>query len=197
MSFIIGLTGGIACGKSTIAKMFASRGIHIFNADHYVHTLISPGGQAVADIADIFPDVVDEQGGVNRGKLGEIVFNDEPSLAKLEAILHPLVRQGEEVFIREEREEYCAISVLEVPLLYETRADASCDMTIVADCGEDIQRQRAMQRPGMSAEKFEHIISRQLPRAVRNEKANLVIDTEAGEEHTQTLVNELIDTLLD
>lgn len=197
MSFIIGLTGGIACGKSTIAKMFTERGINIFNADHYVHTLISAGGKAVPRIVEAFDDVLNEEGGIDRAKLSEIVFNDEVALAKLEAILHPLVHIGEERFIAEEREEYKPISVLEVPLLYETRADALCDMTIIADCSEPVQRSRAMMRPGMTAEKFEQIISRQLSRDVRNQKANLVINTEAEEEQTRKLVNELIDTLLD
>lgn len=197
MSFIIGLTGGIASGKSTIAQMFRNRSIDVFNADAYVHSLISVGGEAVAEISETFPSTIEEDGSVNRFRLGAIVFDDEAALAQLEAILHPKVRKGEEDFIAAQREEFKSISVLEVPLLYETRADALCDMTVVADCDPQVQYERAMQREGMTEEKFGHIVARQLPREVRSEKANLVINTEAGEETTRGLVNELIDTLLD
>ncbi len=195
MSFVIGLTGGIACGKSTIAAMFKERGIPIFNADRYVHGLLSKGGEAVADIADHFPNAIAEDGSVDRQKLGEIVFSNDSALEQLEAILHPKVRAGELEFIATRREEHIPICVLEVPLLYETRADSFCDMTVVVDCEEATQRARAMARDGMTEEKLEHVLSRQLSRQVRNEKADLVISTEHGEEKPRKLVEQLIATL--
>lgn len=197
MSFVIGLTGGIACGKSTIAQMFRDHGVAVFNADRYVHGLLAKGGAAVHDIAEYFPNALAEDGSVDRAKLGEIVFNNDAALEQLEAILHPKVKAGEVEFIEEQRDLYAAICVLEVPLLYETRADALCDMTVVIDCSEETQRRRAMAREGMTEEKLENVLARQLTRNVRNEKADLVISTENGEDKPRMIVAELIKTLQD
>ncbi len=186
---VVGLTGGIASGKSTIAQKFREHGFAVLDADRLVHELLE--GEAHDAVANQFPDAV-EEGRIDRKKLGAIVFANPDKLAVLEAILHPMVRAAELDFIAAQKTTGAKAAVLEIPLLFETMADSICDVTITAAAPQEIRVARAMQRPNMTEAKIEYILNRQLPEDVRNRRADKVIDTSGTLEHTQAQVDALV-----
>ena len=176
---IAGLTGSIASGKSTVAGWMREKGIAVHDADAAVHSLLAANGQAVAEIIARFgPDMGASDGGINREKLGGQVFANPAGRKKLESILHPLVRHHRDQFLKDQQRLGSQIVVLDVPLLYETGGDKLCDYVIVVFASEDTLRQRALSRPGMTAEKLSGILATQMPASEKCQRADFVLDTE-------------------
>lgn len=176
---VAALTGSIAMGKSETARMFASLGVPVFDSDAAVHRLYERGGDAVAPISVLFPDAIVD-GAVDRARLAKIILNDKSAIMQLEAIVHPLVRRLQSAFIEKHRNAGDALIVLDIPLLFETRRDKEVDAVIVVSAPADIQRQRALERPGMTGEKFEALLARQMPNAEKCRRADFVIDSSKG-----------------
>ena len=194
---IVGLTGGIATGKSTTAAMIRAHGIAVHDADDAVHRLLAPGGDAVQPVINAFgSDVVGDDGGIDRQKLGGIIFPDPALRRQLEAIIHPLVSAGRDRFLAECRAADAMLAVLDVPLLFETGGDASCDFVILCDADEDTQRQRGLARSGMTNEKWEAILASQMPMSEKRARADAVIDTQYGMEEARQQLNIILDELL-
>jgi dephospho-CoA kinase len=189
---VIGLTGSIGMGKTTTAGLFADEGVPVNDSDQVVHDLYR--SDAVAPIAELFPDAVFE-GVVDRVKLSENLAKNPAKFRELEAIVHPLVRAREAAFLQKQRELGRSIVLLDIPLLFETGADARVDKVVVVTCEPDVQRQRVLSRPGMTEEKFALILSRQTPDAEKRARADYVIDTGHGidmaREQVKTIVREL------
>lgn len=186
---VIGLTGSIGMGKSTTAALFAEEGIPVNDADQVVHDLYR--GEAVAPIAALFPDAVSD-GVVDRKTLSENLAKNPAKFKELEAIVHPLVRARERRFLDEARAAGAEIVVLDIPLLFETGGADRVDRIVVVSCDPEIQRRRVLERPGMTAEKFEMILKRQLPDAEKRARADFVIDTGHGIEAARGRVRDVI-----
>jgi dephospho-CoA kinase len=173
---IIGLTGSIAMGKTTVAGMFRRLGIPLHEADAAVHRLLGPGGRAVAAVRYVFPEVV-RGGRVDRTALGRAVFADPAALERLEGLLHPLVAEETAAFLRRAARRGARVVVLDVPLLLETGGERRCDIVAVVSAPAHIQRQRALARPGMTRERLGRILARQMPDAAKRRRADAVIRT--------------------
>ena len=173
---ILGLTGSIGMGKSTAARQLRRLGLPVYDADAVVHRLMAKGGAAVARIAQAFPQAIVE-GAVDRRRLGARVFGDDAALARLEAILHPLVRLQERLFLQQARRRRTPIVVLDIPLLFEGGGDRRVDAVIVVSCPAFLQEQRVLSRPGMTKNKLAAIRSRQLDDREKRRRADFVIPT--------------------
>ena len=183
---IVGLTGGVASGKSTVAAWIRETGIAIHDADAVVHRLSAANGQAVEEIIATFGlDIRASDGGIDREKLGEYVFANPGDRKKLESILYPLVRQHRDQFLQDQRRLGSQIVVLDVPLLYETGGDRICDHVIVVYAREETIRHRALSRPGMTAEKLSGILAAQMPAIEKCQRANFVLDTDLDPDITR------------
>ena len=183
---IIGLTGSVASGKSTVAGWIAERGIAVHDADSAVHSLLAADGAAVPDIIARFgTSVLADDGGIDRKKLGNHVFEHPQNLKILESILHPMVRQHRDQFLVDHRRLGSKIVVLDVPLLFETGGDALCDYVIVVHAGEDTIRRRALARPGMTENKLAGILKTQMPASEKCQRADFMLDTDLSPEVTQ------------
>ena len=182
---IIGLTGSIASGKSTIADVMRRHHFPIFDADKAVHKLMAPKGKAVDGVVAEFGAAVLSSGGIDRKALGELVFGDGAALEALEAILHPIVAEERMRFIKQARINRRPAVVLDVPLLFETGTDFLCDVTMMAWAPERLIRQRALARPYMTAEKLDAILSRQVSQAVKRRLADLVLPSSLGRAETR------------
>jgi dephospho-CoA kinase len=188
---VLGLTGSIGMGKSTAAAMLRGMGVPVHDADAAVHKLLGPGGKALAAVGAAFPGVVGPAG-VDRLKLGAIVFKDAAALKRLEAILHPMVRDDERRFLAAMRRRRADVVVLDIPLLYETGGDRRCDAVIVVTAPAFLQRARVLARNGMTEEKLHAIVAKQVPDAEKRGRADFVVDT--GHGRTTTL-RQLADVL--
>ncbi len=188
---IIGLTGSIGMGKTTVARQFASLGAKICSADGCVHKLMSKGGAAVSQVQKYFPTAVNN-GEVDRKILGQIVFTDKEKLKALENILHPLVRQMEDDFVINVKRLGTKIVVLDIPLLFETGGHTRVDFTVVVSAPAFIQRQRVMARKNMTAEKFERIIANQMQDLEKRRHADFIIPTGLGKAYSFMAVKELV-----
>lgn len=173
MTFRLGLTGSIGMGKSTTAALFADDGIPVWDADATVHRLYAPNGAATKVVAALFPDVM-EDGAVSRPKLRDLIAKDSKLLDRLQTIIHPLVAQDRAAFLQNRTED---IVLLDIPLLYETGADAGCDAVVVVTAPPDLQRARVLARGEMTAAEFEMILSRQMPDAEKRAHADYIIET--------------------
>ena len=173
MTFRLGLTGSIGMGKSTTAALFADEGIPVWDADATVHRLYAPGGAATSVVASMFPDVM-ENGAVSRPKLRERIASDPAVLDRLQAAVHPLVAQDRASFLQGRTED---IVLLDIPLLYETGAEAGCDAVVVVTAPPEVQRARVLARGEMTAAEFEVILFRQMPDAEKRARADYVIET--------------------
>ena len=189
---VIGLTGSIAMGKTSAAKRFIANGIPVFDADAHVHELYE--GEAVAAIEAAFPGVTKE-GKVNRIRLGEMLGKDAAALARLEAIVHPMVRARREAFLRENARVGAEMVVLEIPLLFETGSERQVDVTIVVTAPEEVQRARLMAREGMSQARAEMLLANQMPDADKRKRADYVVDTNRELEETGAEIDNIIDSL--
>ncbi|ODA68036.1 Dephospho-CoA kinase [Methyloligella halotolerans] len=189
---VIGLTGSIGMGKTTTAACFAERGIPVCNADRIVHDLYE--GEAVAEIEAAFPGVA-PGGTVNRGLLAKQVSGNPGKLRELEAIIHPLVVKRELEFLREEEARGAEMVLLEIPLLYEAGAEVRVDAVVVVSAPSEAQRERVLARPGMSEEKFEALLARQMPDSEKRSRADFVVDTGGSLEDVARQVDKVIDDL--
>ncbi len=191
---IIGLTGSIGMGKSTVAQMFAEEGAPAFNSDAAVHALYAPGGAAVAPVGEAFPGVV-RDGAIDRVALSAQVVNNDEAIKRLEAIVHPLVRGEQARFLQDARDAGAAAVVLDIPLLFESGGMALVDKVLVVSAPYEVQRSRVLSRPGMTKEKFEGLLARQLPDAEKRARADFVIDTSGDFEATRAQVRAVLDAL--
>ena len=191
---ILGLTGSIGMGKSTAADMFRRLGVPVYDSDAAVHVLLGPGGAAVPEIAKIFPDAV-RDGAVDRQRLGKHVFGNAEALSKLEAILHPRVRRIERAFLKKASARRAALVVLDIPLLFETGGEARCDATAVMSAPAFLQRQRVLARPGMTPEKLDGVLARQMPDAEKRRRADFVVPTGLGRRVTWDRLQRIVATL--
>jgi len=187
--FILGLTGSIGMGKSATANMFAEEGVPVHDADAAVHRLYE--SEAVAAIEAAFPGTT-ENGKVDREKLGKHVLGDKAAIKRLEQIVHPLVRADEERFLAEAERRGAGIAVLDIPLLYETGGEARCDAVVVVSAPPDVQRARALQRPGMNEAKLTAILAQQIPDEEKRRRADFVVDTAHGFDRARAQVREIL-----
>jgi dephospho-CoA kinase len=171
---VIGLTGSIGMGKSAAAAHFRARGVPVCDADAEVHRLYE--GKGVAAVACAFPNAI-RGGKVDRGVLAQEVAGHPEKLKQLEDIVHPLVVEAEIDFLRQEETRGTKIAVLEIPLLFETGAEARVDVTVVVSAPPEVQRTRVLARPGMTIDKLEHLLKRQLPDAEKRARADYVVDS--------------------
>ncbi|WP_044563672.1 dephospho-CoA kinase [Azospirillum sp. B4] len=176
---VLGLTGSIGMGKSTAAAMLRRLGCPVHDSDATVHRLYAKGGAAVAAIAQAFPGVV-RDGAVDRQRLSAEVMGDTPALKRLEAIVHPLVGQARDRFLRRAAASGARVAVLDVPLLFETGGQVHCDRVAVVSAPRSLQRARVLARPGMSSGKLEAILRRQMPDAEKRRRADFVVPTGLG-----------------
>lgn len=189
--FVLGLTGSIATGKSTVLGFFAELGVPTCSADTAVHDLYS--GEAVAPVVKAFPGVVVE-GIVDRGKLAARLVAQPERIGELEAIVHPLVREKMLAFLKTMKARGEALVVLEIPLLFETRNRYPLDAIAVTWCSEGEQRRRALERGGMSVEKFESMLARQMPQAEKKTRADFLVDTGKSLAETRADVAHIAET---
>ncbi|MBX7528235.1 dephospho-CoA kinase [Qipengyuania vesicularis] len=189
---IIGLTGSIGMGKSTVAAMFEAAGVPVFDADAEVRKMQGPEGALVPAIEKAFPGSTDDNG-VLRDKLGRQVFGDKEALARLEAIVHPAVAAEREAFLIEHFG--APFVVFDIPLLFEKGGHAAVDRIVVVSAPAEVQRRRVLARSGMTPEKFAHILSLQTPDAEKRERAHHIIDTGQSLAETEDEVIALIALL--
>jgi dephospho-CoA kinase len=178
-------------GKSGTARLFAEEGIPVYDSDAAIHRLYAKGGPAAEKIAAAFPGAV-RDGAVDRTALSAQVAGNPAALARLEALVHPLVAAERDVFMAEAARQGAPIVLLDIPLLFETGADTQMDALVVASAPAHIQRERALQRPGMTAEKFEALLARQLPDVEKRAKAHFVVVTDQGEDHARDQVRMIL-----
>lgn len=189
---ILGLTGSIGMGKSTVAAMFRAEGVPVFDADAEVHRLQGPSGALLPEIEAAFPGTTGPAG-VDRAKLGARVFHDAAAMRRLEAIVHPAVAAARTTFLSEHAG--APLVVFDIPLLFETGGNQVVDQVAVVSAPHRIQRERVLARPGMSDDKFEAILARQLPDADKRERADHIIPTGGTIEQTRAEVHALIACL--
>ncbi|AQQ04273.1 dephospho-CoA kinase [Roseibium algicola] len=188
----IGLTGSIGMGKSTTAKMFAAEGVPVHDADAAVHALYS--GRAAPLIEAAFPGTVSD-GKVDRTLLSPHVLGKPEAMKKLEAIVHPLVREEEQLFLQRARADHRRIVMLDIPLLFETGGEARVDVVVVVTADAQVQRDRVLARPGMSEDRFEAILAKQMPDAEKRRRAHFLVDTGRGMEAAKRQVRAILKAL--
>jgi dephospho-CoA kinase len=190
--FILGLTGSLGMGKSTAARFFAEAGVPVHDADAVVHRLYE--GEAAAAIEAAFPGTT-AGGKVDRNKLAARVLGDATALQRLEAIVHPLVQEAERRLLAEAAATGEKIAVLDIPLLFETGGDRRVDAVVVVSAPPDVQRARVLERPGMTIEKLESILSKQMPDAEKRRRADFVVDSSQGFESARAQVRAILDAV--
>ena len=189
---VIGLTGSIGMGKSAAAQYLAEHGLPVFDADAEVHRLYE--GRAVPAIAQAFPSAVGD-GKVDRGVLAKEVAGSTEKLKRLESIVHPMVTKAEIDFVREQEKRGAKIAVLEIPLLFETGAEARVDVTIVLSAPPEVQKARALARPGMTDAKLQALLKRQLPDEVKRARADYVVDSGTSLEDMRAQIGKILESL--
>ena len=190
--FILGLTGSLGMGKSTAARFFAEAGVPVHDADSVVHRLYE--GEAAAAIEAAFPGTT-AGGKVDRNKLAARVLGDAAALQRLEAIVHPLVQEAERRLLAEAAANGEKIAVLDIPLLFETGGDRRVDAVVVVSAPPDVQRTRVLERSGMTVEKLESILSKQMPDAEKRRRADFVVDSSQGFESARAQVRAILDAV--
>lgn len=189
---ILGLTGSIGMGKSTTAAMFREAGVPVHDSDEAVHRIYA--GPAAPLIEHAFPDTVVD-GVVDRQLLSERVLGKPEELRRLEGIIHPLVREDADAFLRSARDKGEKLVLLDIPLLFETGGTGRVDRIVVVTAPANMQRERVLARPGMTEAKFEAILARQVPDAEKREKADFIIDTSLGLDPARDRVREIVSQL--
>ena len=190
--FILGLTGSLGMGKSTTARFFAEEGVPVHDADAVVHRLYE--GEAVAAIEAAFPGTTGA-GRVDRDKLAARVLGDAAALQRLEAIVHPLVHDAERRLLAEAQARGEKVAVLDIPLLFETGGDRRVDAVVVVSAPPEVQRARVLARPGMTIEKLEAILAKQMPDAEKRRRADFVVDTSQGFDAARAQVRAILDAV--
>jgi dephospho-CoA kinase len=181
---VAGLTGSIGMGKSTVLAMFAELGVPVWDADAAVHRLYGPSGAGVEPIRAMAPQAVGPDG-VDRAKLRAAILADPALLARIEAAIHPLVALDREAFLAGARASGAGLAICDIPLLFETQADAWLDAVIVVSAPADIQRARVMARPGMTEATLEAILAKQVPDAEKRARADHIVDTSHSKDHAR------------
>lgn len=194
---LIGLTGSIGMGKSETAKMFVRHGVPLYDADAAVHEIYAPGGDAVAPLSDAFENILDAQGGIDREALSKQVLGNAEAMKKLESIVHPLVGKAQMNFITQNLERKTPMVVLDIPLLFETGGKSRVDVIVVVSAPYELQRERVLNRPGMTVEKFDAIHAKQVVDADKRAGADFVIETDKGLDHAEQEVTSIIAALKD
>lgn len=189
---VLGLTGSIGMGKSTTAQMFRDAGVPVHDSDETVHRLYA--GRAMSLIAEAFPQAVID-GVVDRTRLGAAVLNNPAELKRLEAIIHPLVRAESEAFLQKNREAGTAVVVLDIPLLFETGGEGRVDKIVVVTAPAEVQQERVLARAGMSPEKFEAILAKQVPDEDKRRRADFLINTGQGLQPARRAVDEILSSI--
>ena len=192
---ILGLTGSIAMGKSTAAAMFRAEGVPVHDADAAVHALYAKGGAAVRPVAAAFGADVVANGAIDRARLSPKVAGNPAALARLEAIVHPLLAAGRRRFLARARRTGARLAVFDVPLLYEVGLDKHCDRVAVVTAPAFLQRQRALARPEMSADKLAAILIRQMPDAQKRRRADVVLPMGDGKAAARRRIKRLVRRL--
>lgn len=191
---VLGLTGSIGMGKSTALAMFADLGCPVWDADAAVHRLYGPDGDGAREIARLAPEAVGAQG-VDRAKLRATIMEDPGMLKRIEAVIHPLVAADRDAFLNRARASGATLAVCDIPLLFETGADAWLDKVAVVSAPAEIQRARVMARPGMTEATFQAILAQQVPDAEKCARADFVIDTSRAKDHARAQVAEIVAQL--
>lgn len=187
----IGLTGSIGMGKTETAKLFAQKGVPVFDSDAAVHKLIGPNGEAVDAVELAFPGVK-RQGHIDRKLLGACVFGDDDALKSLEKILHPLVSNERQKFIKKSKAD---VVLFDIPLLFEKGYEDDCDYIVVVSAPFEIQKKRVLERPGMTEARFEEILAKQLPDAQKRAKADFVVQTDRGLDYAAKQVEGILQKI--
>ena len=187
--FVLGLTGSLGMGKSTTARFFAEASVPVHDADAVVHRLYE--GEAVAAIEAAFPGTTAD-GRVDRTRLAARVLGDAAALKRLEAIVHPLVRKAEQQLLEEAQAHGEPIAVLDIPLLFETGGDRRVDAVVVVTAPPEVQRARVLERPGMTMEKLDSILAKQIPDEEKRRRADFVVDTSQGFEAARAQVRAIL-----
>jgi dephospho-CoA kinase len=190
--FVLGLTGSLGMGKSTTARFFAEEGVPVHDADAVVHRLYE--GEAAAAIEAAFPGTT-TAGKVDREKLAARVLGDVGALTRLEAIVHPLVQEAERRLLAEAQARGEKVAVLDIPLLFETGGEERVDAVVVVSAPADVQRARTLGRPGMTVDKLDAILARQMPDHEKRRRADFVVDTSRGFEAARAKVRAILDAV--
>jgi dephospho-CoA kinase len=190
--FILGLTGSLGMGKSTTARFFAEEGVPVHDADAVVHRLYD--GEAAAAIEAGFPGTT-VGGKVDRDKLAARVLGDAAALKRLEAIVHPLVQEAERRLLAEAQARGEKVAVLDIPLLFETGGQDRVDAVVVVSAPPEVQRLRALERPGMTVDKLDAILAKQMPDHEKQRRADFVVDTSRGFEAARDQVRAILDAV--
>lgn len=192
---VLGLTGSVGMGKTTTAEFFADEGAMVWNADKAVHALYAKGGAGVGPVGAAFPGVVVD-GAVDRDRLAAALGRDEEAFRRLEQIVHPLIASGRLEDLKAAQLDGIKLAVLDIPLLFETGGDRAVDAVVVVTADEDLQARRVLSRPGMTRERFEAILSRQMPDVEKRRRAHFLIDTGKGLEAARADVRQIVHTVL-
>jgi dephospho-CoA kinase len=190
--FVLCLTGSLGMGKSTTARFFAEAGVPVHDSDAVVHALYE--GDAVALIERAFPGSTSD-GKVDRVKLAAFVLKDPAALARLEAIVHPLVGKARDRFLAEQAAHGAPVVLLDVPLLFEAGLECCCDAVVVVSATAEQQRRRVLERPGMTEEKFAAILTKQMPDAEKRRRADFIVDSSGDFEHARAQVHDILRTV--
>ncbi len=191
---LVGLTGSIGMGKSETAKMFARHGVPVCDSDATVHALYDKGGAAVEPVGAMFPEVVVD-GRIDRERLSRHVVGKPEAMRKLELVVHPLVALAQRAFLERAAASGATMVVLDIPLLFETGGKARVDAIVVVSAPEDVQRRRVLGRSGMTAEKLEAILKKQMPDAEKRALADFIVDTGQDLAHAEAQVVAIIEAL--
>jgi dephospho-CoA kinase len=190
--FILCLTGSLGMGKSRTAQFFAELGVPVHDSDAVVHALYE--GEAVPIIEHAFPGATAD-GKVDRAELAKKVLGDDTALARLEAIVHPLVAAARDKFLADAQARGAPVVVLDIPLLFETAGQAGCDAVVVVSATAEIQRQRAFERPGMTEEKFTALLAKQTPDAEKRRRADFIVDSSQSFDHARAQVRDILQAV--
>jgi dephospho-CoA kinase len=190
--FVLCLTGSLGMGKSTAARFFAEEGVPVHDSDAVVHALYE--GEAVAEIERDFPGSI-SGGKVDRTKLAARVLNDAKALARLEAIVHPLVSKARDEFLAEQTARGAAVVVLDIPLLFEAGLERCCDAVAVVSTSAELQRRRVLERPGMTEDKLAAILAKQTPDAEKRQRADFIVDSSHDFEQARAQVRDILRTV--
>jgi dephospho-CoA kinase len=191
---LVALTGSLAMGKSETARMFAELGCPVFDADLEVHRLYAAGGAAVPAVAALFPAALLD-GAIDRARLSALLLADPAALPQLESIVHPLVRDAEARFIEAASAVEQPFVILDIPLLFETGRDSDMDRIVVVSAPAEIQRQRALARPGMTEAKLARLLARQTSDADKRARADFIVETGRGLEDAFDQVRRIVSRL--
>ena len=190
--FVLCLTGSLGMGKSRTASFFAEAGVPVHDSDAAVHALYE--GEAVPLIEHAFPGAT-SNGKVDRAKLAAMVLGNDQAIARLEAIVHPLVGKVRDKFLADAQARGAPVVVLDVPLLHETGGERGCDAVVVVSAPHEVQRQRALERPGMTEEKFAALLAKQMPDAEKRRRADFIVDSSQSFDHARAQVRDILQAV--